>query len=312
MNQDYKQMLVAYRKTGGNPEIFKNSKVAHLVIHKNKVYGKHLVDGLILEPEETKNGVNIFMRVKKGAKIEKPVHLCFGVLPEEGIQEIKIRAEIKDGAGIKLLSHCVFPNAVKVVHRMSAEIEIGDDACYEYEEIHFHGEAGGVKVIPEAKIQIGKNSRFVSNFSLLKGRVGVFDMDYEASCGENSTLEMAAKIYGYGNDRIRLKETGHLNGLNSRGLLKSRIAVRDSAESEVVSELSASAAGARGHVDCVEIIRGGGKARAVPIVDVTNEFAKITHEAAIGRVDQKLIETLMARGLDEEKATDIVVGGLLK
>ncbi len=74
----------------------------------------------------------------------------------------------------------------------------------------------------------------------------------------------------------------------------------------------ASAPEARGHVDCIEVIQGNAQARAIPIVKVTHEFAKVTHEAAIGRVDKKQVETLMARGLEEEKAIDLVVSGMLR
>jgi len=310
--QDYEAMLGAYAQAGGLPEIFQDSKIAHLVVHKNKVLGSHLVKGLILEPEETASGVDIKLKVEQGLKLENPVHLCFGVLPKEGVQEINIKAKIEDGAGVKLLAHCVFPNAVKVVHKMQAEIEVGDNAYYEYNEVHFHGEDGGIEVIPKAKIKIGKNSHLVTNFSLLKGRVGVFDLDYEAEVLENSSLDMTAKIYGWGDDKIKIREAGRLVGKSSRGLIKSRIAVKDRAVSEIINELTASAPEARGHVDCVEIIQGNAQARAIPIVNVTDEFAKVTHEAAIGRVDKKQVETLMARGLEEEKAIDVVVAGMLK
>jgi len=312
MRQDYEAILAAYSQAGGIPEIFKDSQVAHLVIHKNKVIGKNLVKGLSLEPKETALGVDIQLKVEQGIKIEYPVHLCFGVLPKEGIQEINIKAKIENSAGIKLLAHCVFPNALKVAHKMQAEIEVGDNAYYEYNEVHFHGQDGGIEVIPKAKIKMGKNSHLVTNFSLLKGRVGVFDLDYEAEVLENSSLEMTAKIYGYGDDKIKIREAGRLIGKSSRGLIKSRIAVKDNAVSEIINELTASAPEARGHIDCVEIIQGNAQARAIPIVNVTDEFAKVTHEAAIGRVDKKQVETLMARGLEEEKAVDIVVAGMLK
>lgn len=65
-------------------------------------------------------------------------------------------------------------------------------------------------------------------------------------------------------------------------------------------------------MDCVEIVQGNAKAKAIPIVDVLNESAKVTHEASIGRIDKKQVETLMARGLEEEKAIDMVVGGILR
>ena len=312
MTNDYEAMLNAYGMAGGTPSVFKNANIAHLIVHKNRVIGSTTVNGLILEPRETPSGVDIKLTVQRGVKIENLVHLCFGVLPKEGVQEININALIEDGAGVKLLAHCVFPNAVKVVHKMLADIKIGDNAYYEYNEVHFHGESGGIEVVPRAKISVGKKSSLTTNFSLLKGRVGIFDMDYETEILENSSLDMTAKIYGYGDDKIKIREAGRLIGASSRGLLKSRVALKENAVCEIVNELTASAPGARGHVDCVEIIQGNAKAKAVPIVDVTNEFAKVTHEAAIGRVDKKQVETLMARGLDEEKAIDIVVGGILK
>lgn len=310
--KDYEFMLDAYAQAGGAPQVFKDSKIAHLVVHENKVIGSHLVSGLVLEPKETASGVDIKLIVEKGMKIENPVHLCFGVLPKEGIQKINIKAKIEEGAGVKLLAHCVFPNAIKVIHKMVADIEVGDNAYYEYNEVHFHGLTGGIEVIPKAKIKVGNNSRLITNFSLLKGRVGIFDLDYESEISDNSILEMVTKIYGYGDDIIRIRESGRLVGRSSRGLIKSRIAVKDNAESEVINELIATAPDARGHVDCVEIIQGNAQAKAIPIVNVTNELAKVTHEAAIGRVDKKQVETLMARGLEEERAVDLVVSGMLK
>jgi hypothetical protein len=72
-------------------------------------------------------------------------------------------------------------------------------------------------------------------------------------------------------------------------------------------------AGARGHVDCVELVNGtGAVARAIPIVSATDGSAKVTHEAAIGSIDKKQVETLMARGLDESEAVDVIVKGILR
>ena len=60
----------------------------------------------------------------------------------------------------------------------------------------------------------------------------------------------------------------------------------------------------------------GGERKRIELASVfamrTNEFGKVTHEAAIGRVDNKQVQTLMARGLEEERAIDLIVGGMLK
>ena len=47
-----------------------------------------------------------------------------------------------------------------------------------------------------------------------------------------------------------------MNGEKSRGLAKSRIIASDHCVSEVVGEAVGNAPGARGHVDCVEIVKG--------------------------------------------------------
>ena len=47
------------------------------------------------------------------------------------------------------------------------------------------------------------------------------------------------------------------------------------------------------------------------MVRVRDDRAHVTHEAAIGTVNKKELETLMARGLDEETAVDVIIRGML-
>jgi hypothetical protein len=137
-------------------------------------------------------------------------------------------------------------------------------------------------------------------------------MDYETDCGPDSVLEMMAKISGRADDRIKIREVGILRGRGARGYLTSRVAARDRAKAEVYNKLVATAAYARGHVDCKEIIKDGGTASAIPVVEVAHPQAHITHEAAIGSVDSRQLETLMSRGLDEDQASELIIAGLLR
>jgi Fe-S cluster assembly scaffold protein SufB len=194
---------------------------------------------------------------------------------------------------------------------MDAQINIGNGSEYQYFERHVHSFSSGIIVKPNAKIQLSEKSRFKTVFELVTGRVGEIDIDYEATCAAESVMEMLTRISGFENDIIKVKETGHLIGERARGVLKSRIAVRDSAKAEVYNKLTACAAYARGHVDCKEIIQGSGVASAVPIVEVSHPKAHITHEASIGSVDSKQLQTLMAHGLSEDDAAELIIDGLL-
>jgi len=308
---DYQMMVDAYKDAGGE-DVFSDSDVAHIVLERDKVLGQHTVEGLNVQAEKTaEDTVEVFVTVESNYKIKNPVHMCFGVLPKEGRQKIDMNVHVKENAHVEVRADCVFPNAVKVEHIMDAVINIDPHGSYIYKEHHFHGDNGGVEVIAKSDINVKSGGKLITKFDLLKGRVGKIDFDYEAELADNATVEMLARISGQKDDFIKIREAGHLKGKNSRGVLDSKIALKDNAEAEIYNELTAGAAGAMGHVDCTEIIKDKAVARAVPIVEVKHPEAKVTHEAAIGSVDSTQLQTLMARGLDEEEASEVIIQGLL-
>jgi len=285
--------------------------VARLEIHHNQVVGSHLAPGLDVDVEEQTDGISATIRVREGVVIPKPVHICFGMLPEKGLQNIVLDIAIEESAQASILAHCTFPNAREVVHKMDAVITVGPKANYSYFERHVHGPHGGVLVLPKAQVTVREGGRFKTEFELIKGRVGKIDIDYLTTAEAFGVIEMVARISGRETDTIRIQETGHLTGESSRAALKSYIALRDDARAEVFNTLRADAPHARGHVDCKEIVQGRALAKAVPIVEVNHPLAHVTHEAAIGSVDSKQLETLQSRGLTEDEAADLIIEGML-
>jgi uncharacterized protein len=285
---------------------------AHVEIHGNRVLGLHLVPGLEIEAEETGEGILAAMTVRAGYRIAQPVRICFGLLEETGKQRIRMTTRLEEGARVAVLSSCTFPNAVAVEHTMDAEIDIGPGAEYIYLERHVHSDAGGIDAIPRAQVRLAERARFQTDFELLKGRVGRIDIDYDAVCGRDSVLDMSARIRGRADDRIRINEKAHLEGERAHGVLRTSIAVTDRARADIENTLIASAPLARGHVDCKEVVQDRAVANAIPVVEVRHPRAHVTHEASIGSVDSKQLETLMSRGLNEDEATDLIIEGLLR
>jgi Fe-S cluster assembly scaffold protein SufB len=305
INQDY-----LIHQSGIDP-ILNDKDVAHLVIDHNKIISSNTITGLNVDVKELKDGINVNINLNKNTKVEKPVHICFGVLNESAIQKIDMNINLEENSEISILAHCMFPIGKEVQHLMDAKINIGKNAKYTYFEKHIHSPFGGVNVYPKAKINLNEGAKFKTEFELIRGRVGIIDIDYEANCSDNSTIEMIARISGREDDIIKINERAHLNGINSKGVLTSKVAVKGNAKAEVYSTITASKEGAIGHVDCKEIMQDYGIVKAVPIVEVNHPKAHVTHEAAIGGVDNKQLETLMARGLNEDEATDLIIKGLL-
>ena len=297
--------------TGRMPRFLESGKVAAIVINCNEVIKAQTVPGIEVTVEPLTDGVRILAAVAPGVKIEQPVHLCIGVMAPKAVQNIYADFEIGAGAEVDFTACCSFPNAEHVQHRMEGTIHVGPGATMRYHETHHHGRKGGIDVVPTSRIIVDAGGRYISDFNLSKGRAGKVELTYLVDVAANALAELNAKGMGYGDDRIIVHETIRLNGENARGLAKARIAVRDRAHSEVYGTTEGNAPFARGHVDCVEIVQDQATASAVPVVKVTDHRAQVTHEASIGSVDKRELETLMAHRVDEQAAVDMIVRGML-
>ncbi len=306
------ELTRAYVACGGDQGALAREGTAHLAASGHSLLSMRAVSGLEVDARETRSGIAAAVVVKEGTKIEAPVHLCFGVLPAEGSQEIEMDVRLEEGASAHFIAHCIFPRAQRVRHAMEATVRIGKGAEMRYSETHYHGLSGGIVVVPHLAVQVGKGGRYFTEFTLITGRVGKLEIDYSVAADDDAVAELLARVFGHGADDIRIREQVLLNGRNARGLIKTRIALEDDARAEVTGITEGNAAGARGHVDCMEIVKDRAVAKAIPVVQVNNPLAKVTHEAAIGSVDKRQMETLMARGLSPEEAVDMIVKGMLR
>lgn len=305
-------LMKAFGESGGDKGVLANKETAHLVASGHKILSARNIEGIDVDAKETFTGISARVTVKEGIQIKNPVHLCFGILHKRGTQKIKMDVKLEKNASANFIAHCIFPKAEKVKHIMDAVVEIAEGSEMRYSETHYHGLYGGIEVIPKAVVKVGKNGRYFTDFTLTSGRVGKLEIDYMVEAGENAVTELIAKVFGHANDEIKIKEKVVLSGQNSRGLIKTRVALEDEATAEITGITEGNAKGARGHVDCMEIVKDRAVAKAIPIVSVTNSLAKVTHEAAIGSVDKRQLETLMAHGLTPEEAVDVIVKGILR
>ena len=306
------ELMQAFGEAGGDKGALADTGIAHLSVSGSNILSAREVEGIDVHAREMRNGISAKVTVREGVKLQKPVHLCFGVLHKKGTQKIEMDVKLEKNSSATFIAHCIFPKAEKVRHLMYAVVDIGEGAEMRYSETHYHGLYGGIEVVPKLMVIVGKNGRFYTDFTLVNGRVGKLAIDYDVTAGENAVVELVARVFGHANDDVKIREKVTLAGENARGLIKARVAIEDEATAEVKGITEGNAAGARGHVDCMEIVKDRAVAKAIPAVSVTHPLAKVTHEAAIGSVDKRQLETLMAHGLSSEEAVDVIVKGILK
>jgi len=305
-------MLAALASVSAEAATLADPRTAHVVVEGNAVVSRQTIPGVELRVDEGADRLKAELVIREGARIEAPIHTCIGFLAAEGTQRIDIRLRLEPEASATVLAHCLFPNAQSGSHEMDAGIELGRGAQLRYLEGHYHGLSGGMIVRPRVNVRVGPGARYLSDFSLTAGAVGHLVLRQRVETGEDAVAEITARLFGRGKDEIRIRDELVLAGRASRGLIKTRIALTDDARAEVLGITRGQAQGVRGHMDCVELVRDRAVARAEPVVEVSHPLAKVTHEAAVGTVDQNQLETLMARGLSPEEAIDVIVTGILQ
>ncbi|EHP86256.1 SufB/SufD family protein [Methanotorris formicicus] len=311
MDKDLKEILEAYKLTNGNPEELVHGKGPRMIVKENKILGVKAAEGIVLDGKVVDGRIVAKVIVKEGYKFETPMHMCFGVTEEVADQIIDVEIILEDNSEITLMSHCSFPKAKNVKHIMDGKITIGKNAKFVYKEIHFHGETGGILVKPTVRATVKEGGVYISELTLTKGRIGFLEIDTDVVVEKNGVVDITTKTYAVEDDKVIINETVKLNGKEGRCIIKSRGAAKDNSEVTLKLKIEGNAPYCKGHIDCAEVIKGDATVESIPIVVVRDDRARITHEAAIGSVDKKQVETLMAKGLDEDEAIEIIVKGMI-
>ncbi len=311
-DKEYLTLVDALERAGSSSNFLKSDKIASIVINGNRVLGLNKIEGIEIVPHPEGEIMNLELIVKKGYKVPNPVHVCLGLTAKQGRQVIKSRFTIEEDASVKIIAHCIFPNPEGVEHVMDADILVKKNGYLHYEETHIHGRTGGILVKPTTRVNLYENARFITTFRIVDGRVGKLDIDLDAKLQNRAMIDVLTQVYGKEDDDIKIKDRIVLEGEEARGMVKSRVVVKDRARSVIIGEAIGNGRNARGHIDCMEIVRGKeAYASSIPLIEVHEDTAKLTHEAAIGSIDRSKLETLMARGLTEDEAVDFVVKGIL-
>ncbi len=285
----------------------------YFFVEANKIISSNFPEGIKAEAKEIKNGVEAKITVKKNVKLKQPLFLCFGLLKEKGEQFVVPEIIIEEGASVKIIAHCSFPHAKEIEHKMEGFFRVKKNASFFYDEYHYHGSKSGASVNPNLKIEVDQGGHCANNFYLVKGTTGKTRINLEANLYDNADFVSKIKALGKGkNDQTDISEKVYLLGRESKSIIKMRAAAKNGGKVLMQGETYAQAAGSQGHVDCQEIVIGQNSvAKAVPIVQVSHEQARVTHEAAVGKINQKELQALMVKGLNEAEATELILNAML-
>ncbi len=227
-------------------------EVAHVVAYGQSLASVQSLPGVRVEADTTPSGIDARITISSGRVVLEPIHLCLGLFDAFDVQDVRLVVTLEPFARSTLWAHGLSSAPGEARHSMDAEIHVMQGAVLDHQEAHFHGDTGAIQVTPRARVHLGQGACYRADFSLLHGRVGRLDVDYRVTVGEAALAELTSRVYGMADDAIRLSQRLDLDGTGARGLVKTRVAVRDDAVAEVIGAVEGNAAGARGPREVVD------------------------------------------------------------
>jgi len=261
------------------------------------------------ERARAKPGEGYFIRALPGVKVEKPLQACLYIARERFSQNVHNVVIAEEGSDLHIITGCATaPHLISGLHVGVSEFYVKKGARLTFTMIHDWGE--NVDVRPRTVTRIEEGGTLVSNYISLKpvGSLQMYPTTYLDGPGAvarfNSVLVAGEGSFLDVGSRIILNATGSRAEIISRGITTGGTIIAR-------GELIGKAAGVKAHLECKGLILNEGLMKAIPELSGTVPGVEMSHEAAVGKIDQREIEYLMARGLSEEAAISTIVRGFL-
>ena len=310
-SKEFEAISKAYEKAGGDISGLLSKDIVSVIVSGNQIIGRNTVDGVEISADIKDNKVKLNFVMKDGVKLNKPIHMCVGYLKDFGEQLLDMNFELGDNCNANFVSHCSFPAAKDILHKMDAVLKIGKNSKVTYKDEHYHNEEGLVNLDASYFTTIGENSSFDNRFNLTKTRVGNLKILMDVEILKDAKCYIESKVKEKKDDKVEIKEIMRLTGENSSGIAKTYVIAQDNSYGKVINEAYGIGNNASGHIECDEIIVGDGvDLSTIPLLNVKNASAELTHEASVGRINSDQLETLMSKGLDQEDATELIIKGM--
>ncbi len=250
-----------------------------------------------------------FIRSQPHAHILNPVQSCLYLAKERFSQNVHNVVIAEEGSSIQVITGCATsPHLVSGMHVGVSEFYVKKGAQLHFTMIHDWGEQ--VNVRPRTAVYVESGGLFVSNYISLKP-VGSLQMNPATYlAGEGAVARFNSVLVAGKGCHLDVGSRVFLNAPGTRAEIISRAI---SAGGTIVArgELVGNAPNIKAHLECKGLILKEGLMHAIPELRGYIPGVEMSHEAAVGKIDQREIEYLMARGIDEDEAVSTIVRGFL-
>lgn len=250
-----------------------------------------------------------FIRSLPGMQVSEPVQACLYIAREKFSQNVHNVVVAEEGSSLQVITGCATsPHLVSGLHVGVSEFYVKKGAQLHFTMIHDWGEQ--VNVRPRTHVHVEAGGVFVSNYISMKP-VGSLQMNPTTHlAGEGAVARFNSILVAAEGCRLDVGSRVILDAPGTKAEIISR-AICAGGDIIARGELIGKAPNIKAHLECKGLILKDGLMHAIPELRGYIPGVEMSHEAAVGKIDQGEIEYLMARGVDEDEAVSMIVRGFL-
>ncbi len=256
------------------------------------------------------NELGYFIYVPPGVKIKDPVYACLFITKKKHAQLVHNIVVVDEDAELNLITGCGVPDQpLGSLHVDISEFYVGRRSKLTFTMIHAW--APGMVVRPRTAVRVGEGGEYVSYY-VVYSPVESIQLYPRVYLGEGARATLNSIVVGGHRGVYDVGSAIVLEGKDSAGEILSRNLGRDSSLIYARSRIEGRAGPSRGHIECLGLIESGAATiAAVPEISSSSPEAILTHEAAIGKISEDLINYLLSKGFSEEEARAAIIKGFL-
>jgi Fe-S cluster assembly scaffold protein SufB len=251
-----------------------------------------------------------FIRVIKGSKVRRPIQSCLLLQENATLQNVHNIIIIEEDAEAQIITGCsIAPKVKEGLHIGISEFYLEKNSKLTFTMVHNWAEEFHVR--PRSAGILEEGAVFTSNYILPKAARSIQMFPSAYLKGKNAIANFNSLLWGLGDSYIDIGSKIILEGDGSRGQANMRSICYDRSQIYARGILEARHDNTRAHLDCRGILFSKeGKVFAIPeLISDGAPGSTLSHEAAIGPIDEEEIYYLMSRGLTREVAIAMIVKG---
>ena len=250
-----------------------------------------------------------FIRSHKGQIIQAPVQSCLYIEKEKFAQNVHNLVIAEEGSQLSIINGCATsPHLISGLHVGITEFYVKKGAVLSFTMIHDWGKE--VNVRPRTVGYVEEGGVLISNYISLRP-VGSLQMSPTTHLrGKGAIARFNSILVADKGSTLDVGSNVILEAPETKAEIISR-AITFGGDILAKGRLVGMVPDVKAHLECKGLILKDGLMLAIPELEAHVPGVEMSHEAAVGKIDNREIEYLMARGLTEEQAVSTIVRGFL-